>query len=93
MLADDPQAEGLDALDVLAQVTMRIARLEARLEQVVGEREGLASVVTEQDHKLTELANAVSDLTRIKRDARDAIDGILKLVATLESRLVAHRGG
>lgn len=82
-----------DGIALLTQVATRITHLEARLEQVVGEREKLAGMVTEQDGKITDLAAAVADLTRVKEEARDAIDGILKLIGTLESRLVARHGG
>ncbi len=92
-MVDDLQIEAPDPFGALAQVAARIARLEAQLEQIVGEREELATLVTQQDRKLTELANAMADLTRAKRDARDAIEGLLKLVGTLEGRLVAQRGG
>lgn len=93
VVADDLQIESADPFAALARVAARIARLEARLEQAVGEREELATLVTQQDRRLTELADAMADLTRVKHDARDAIEGILKLVGTLESRLVAQRGG
>lgn len=93
MLGDDVPGDTLDPFAALAQVATRIARLEARLEHAVGEREQLLAVVDQQDQKLNELADAVADLTRIKHDARDAIEGILRLVGTLENRLVAQRGG
>lgn len=82
-----------DGIELLGQVATRIARLEARLEQAVGEKEKLAALVAEQDRKLSELAVAVADLTRTKDQAREAVDGVLKLIATLESRLAVQRGG
>lgn len=93
MLADDVPGDTPDPFAALAQVATRIAKLEARLERAVGEREQLVALVGQQDQKLNELADAVADLTRIKHDARDAIEGILRLVGTLENRLVAQRGG